>query len=116
MENIQSTIVVLLGFLLRLAIPIAITILLVVLLRHFDKRWQVSAETKAFAGLKPRNPGCWDVKHCSAEQRATCHAYAHPDTPCWQIKRNSQGLLQQECLVCKIFNDAVPATVSIGGD
>jgi hypothetical protein len=116
MENIQSTMVVMLGFLLRLAIPIVITILLVVLLRNFDKRWQASAEAIAFAAPKPRNPGCWDVKHCSAEQRATCNAYAHPDTPCWQLKRNSQGLLQQECLGCSVFSQAVPATISIGGD
>ncbi len=112
MENIQATLSVLAVFGMRLAIPVAITVMLIIFLRWLDQRWQAAIDSRPdLVGSKPSNPGCWDVKHCTAEQRASCNAHAHPETPCWQIKRTANGPLQQECLGCKIFQNAIPVPV-----
>jgi hypothetical protein len=48
---------------------------------------------------------------CSEEKRATCKAFAHQDTPCWQVYRSSDGQLQNRCQGCKIFKDTpLPVT------
>ena len=44
MENIITFLYILLGLLLRLALPIAGTLLIVLLLRKLDARWQAEAE------------------------------------------------------------------------
>lgn len=109
MDILEAIVSFLTGTVIRIALPIVLTLVAVVLLKRLDKRWQQESDSNpklVVAG--PRNPGCWDFNNCSAEDRAKCTAYAHPDTPCWQIKRDNQGLLQESCLGCKIFQNAVP--------
>jgi hypothetical protein len=92
----------------RVGIPIGLTAILIILLRRLDERWQKQAQRDLLAVpvFRPSNPGCWDIKHCSAEQRANCSAFAHPETPCWQHFRESDGSLQKRCLGCEIFKTA----------
>ncbi len=47
MDTLISYFYILIGLLLRLAIPIAATMLVVYILRRLDKRWQAEAETAA---------------------------------------------------------------------
>jgi len=110
MEGINTILAILTGLLLRLALPIGLTAVFVYLLARLDKRWQSEA-APALEATKPRNTGCWDVKHCSAESIAHCTAYAHPETPCWQHFRQADGLLQERCLGCEVFKKA-PAPVT----
>ena len=58
------------------------------------------------AAVTASNPGCWDIKNCSAEQRANCKAHAHPETPCWQLFRERDGRLQERCVGCDVFRKA----------
>ena len=111
MEWLDGVIAVGVGLIIRFGIPIALTALVVRLLLTLDERWQAEAErdqTRAPA----RNIGCWDAKNCSAEQRAQCTAYAHPETPCWQLFRSEDGQLKEKCLACQVFRKApVPITI-----
>jgi len=95
------------GLGVRLFIPLAVTGLGVWLLRNLDKRWQSEAESNpALASVMPGNPGCWNFKHCSDEAKAKCRSYAHQEMPCWQCKRNRNGLLEEACLDCEMFKNA----------
>jgi hypothetical protein len=112
MEPITSTLIVFLGMLLRIGVPLGITILLVWWLRRLDARWQKesAAELAKYALKKPRNTGCWKVHGCSPEKRAACKAFAHPEIPCWQVFREENGKLLESCLACQVFKNApVPA-------
>jgi hypothetical protein len=96
-----------LGLLIRLAIPIALTALLVWSLRRLDERWQAEAGLTPAARAPIGNPGCWKINDCPPESRAKCKAYAHPELPCWQIHRERDGRLLERCLICKVFREAV---------
>jgi hypothetical protein len=100
----------LLGTLLRIGIPVAVTILVIALLRRLDKRWQKETLSLpvAASGGKP----CWEVKNCPAEKRAKCQAAAQDGVPCWQVFRSRNGALREDCLGCDVFQQA-PAPVNI---
>jgi hypothetical protein len=106
--------VFLLGMVVRLGIPVGITILLMRWLARLDARWQDEARHDArilAAGTRARNTGCWDVKHCTPEQKEKCLAYARKETPCWQVYRRENGALRESCLGCVVFKEApIPIT------
>jgi hypothetical protein len=102
--------VILGGVLIRLGVPVALTLALVWLLRGLDVRWQ--HEALLARALKPRparsQPPCWEIRQCSAERRAVCPvALAGPDGVfCWQQFRDPQGHLKEACLTCAVFRMA----------
>ena len=106
METFTSLIVLTTGLLLRLAIPIIGTLLLVYFLRQLDASCQAEAA---------RNPAtiekveCWKIKGCSGEQRKNCSG-ANSSLPCWQVYRQPNGYLQEQCISCEVFvNAPIPA-------
>ena len=108
MDTLNTTITLILGLLFRLAIPICITVLIVWVLKKLDAHWQnesIQTVNPVTSGIK--NPGCWKVHNCTEEKRAACNAYAHVETPCWQIHRESSGQLQERCLGCQVFKEAL---------
>ena len=109
MENFVSILYILAGFLVRLAVPIAATILVVFILRKLDQRWQTEA------GLQPvsiEKPECWKVKGCSPEQMKNCPAH-QSSLPCWQVNRLPNGYLNEECLSCPVFIEAPMPSLKI---
>lgn len=111
MEELIPILAVVLGLLLRVAIPIAVTLTFIKVLKWFDQRWQREADLKGISAARARNIGCWDINNCPEEQRAECKAYANPDKPCWQVFRETDGRLQERCIGCDIFKHA-PAPVT----
>ena len=106
MEAINSLLAVLAGLLVRLAIPIAGTAILIYFLRKLDAHWQAEA---ALPPVPAHKTECWSFKDCSPAQRKNCAA-ASSSLPCWQVFRQPNGYLQEECISCKVFIDApVPA-------
>jgi hypothetical protein len=105
MEEIVTTSFVILGFMMRLALPFTVTALLVWLLRRLDLFWQREASVQE-QPAEAANQGCWDVQHCSDKQRASCQAYSHQNVPCWQYYRQQEGRLREACLGCKVFQEA----------
>ena len=106
METLTSLFAILAGLLLRLAIPVAGTIILVFLLRKLDAHWQAEAELTPVTAEKVE---CWKIKGCSEEQRKNCLGAASA-LPCWQVYRQPNGYLQEKCISCEVFiNAPVPA-------
>jgi hypothetical protein len=106
METLTSILTILAGLLLRFAIPIVGTIILVFLLRKLDAHWQAEAELTPVTLEKFE---CWKVKGCSEEQRKNCVGATAP-LPCWQVYRQPNGYLQERCISCEVFiNTPAPA-------
>jgi hypothetical protein len=109
METLTSLFAILTGLLLRLAIPIVGTLILVYFLRKLDAHWQAEAECIPVSVEKVK---CWKIKGCSEEQRQHCVAAASP-LPCWQAYRLPNGYLLEECTSCEVFTDAPGPTLKI---
>jgi len=106
----DTVVTFLLGLGLRIGIPIGITVLVFVLLRQLDKRWQKDAMSVPVVatGGKP----CWELKGCSEDNKKKCPAAAQPAIPCWQIFRSRDGVLGENCIGCDVFRQApVPVRV-----
>lgn len=108
---------VLFGILLRLAIPVALTILLAMFLKWLDKRWQAETDwekaelTALVESGKERLP-CWEVHNCPQNLRNNCKAYTNPATPCWEVFRIN-GNLKPACRSCKALPPEIPGRIAI---
>jgi hypothetical protein len=105
MMNVFLTLV--LGLLLRIGIPVAITAGALYLLHRLDKRWQKEALALP---VIPAGKPCWDLKDCPEEKRKNCPAAAQSKMPCWQFFRTRDGVMKEACLGCEVFRQA-PAPV-----
>ena len=99
MNEVLAVLAVLAGIVIRLAIPVLLTILIVQLLRILDAHWQQEGASVPWLVEKP---ACWEIKNCPPECLKDCPGYASP-LPCWQARRTANGYLREECLSCKIF-------------
>ncbi len=97
------------GLLLRVGIPLAATVVILLLLRRLDERWQKEAKVLPVA---PRGKPCWEVKGCKPEKKKKCPAFAQPKVPCWQVFRTKDGVLKEACLGCEVFRRA-PLSVQV---
>jgi hypothetical protein len=97
-------------FLLRLAVPLAITLLVGYWLHRLDAKWQAQWEASRIEPeplqskfLERLNQPCWAVNGCDAATRVKCPAFRQPDLPCWQVWRGPDGRLPEPCYGCPIF-------------
>ena len=111
MDLVYSFVAVLTGILLRLAVPIGITAVIILWLRWLDAQWQLEALRlpSEQAQPKPAVP-CWVTRNCSEEERAGCPVFGNRNVFCWQYFRAENGRMQEKCLTCKVFQQA-PAMV-----
>ena len=115
MENLFTNVMVILGLVVRIGIPFAVTLLVVRWLLQLDSQWRDQADQESTAAgmirVLPGNVGCWEINGCSQEKKESCKAYAHPESPCWQVFRGQNGSLQERCLSCKVFKESpIPVT------
>ncbi len=96
-------ITVILGVLVRLGIPIAVTALVLGILYMLDKRWQKQALSLP---VVPAGKPCWEIKGCTDAARKNCPAAAQPKTPCWYVFRTRDGVMKDACLDCEVFRRA----------
>jgi len=106
MDVITAIGAVLLGLLLRLGVPFAITALLVWALKRLDARWQREAVREGAVMPINLSVPCWVMRDCPPEVREACPAYRHPEQPCWQVIRNGNGRVRECCLECEVFRTA----------
>lgn len=108
---------IIIGLIIRVVIPVVLTIVVVYGLRRLDERWKREATAGELIPVaQARNIGCWDINKCSAENRSKCKAYANPDKPCWQVFRRGDGHLQERCLLCQVFRRSPIPVPSVTGD
>jgi hypothetical protein len=116
MDGIATVGGVFLGFLIRIGIPISLTILLSWLLRKLDAQWRdeaigykseaiSKAEQDIYFTIWSRNP-CWEVKNCSPEDRARCKAYLQAEKPCWEVFRVN-GSYSKSCAQCQYHKESL---------
>jgi hypothetical protein len=103
MDSNYSLLAILIGLAVRLALPIAITLIAVYLLRKLDAHWQKQAENELAHPLEETET--WDLKDCPIEMRSD-NPVATSSLPCWQTHRLANGYLNDECLACEVFRDA----------
>lgn len=105
-------------FVLRLGVPLAITLAVGYWLRRLDAKWQAEAlARKADAALAQQEAGaepvieifkvieqpCWVLKNCPQDAYSGCPAHQRPDLPCWLARLRSEGHLPQPCYRCELF-------------
>jgi hypothetical protein len=102
-------------FLLRIGVPLAITVGVVYALRRLDAKWQAEAwaeleasqpQAKFMTQVKPlvSEQPCWSVKGCDEAARDKCAAPKQANIPCWLARRRSEGRLPAECYSCTQFS------------
>ena len=90
----------LLGLIIRLGLPMLVTVLIVIGLRRLDIRWQKEAELERSLFVRDEEP-CWKEQGLSMEEIKA--RAAESGKPCWQIHRLSNGYLREACLDCEVF-------------
>ncbi|MEW5958089.1 MAG: hypothetical protein AB1801_10220 [Chloroflexota bacterium] len=106
-------------FILRLGVPLAITLGVSYWLRRLDARWQAEALARRAdtvlaqqeAGGEPviemlaviEQPCCWEKKECPAGAFMVCPAYQRPELPCWLARLRAEGRLPRPCYGCELF-------------
>lgn len=109
MEDVEVIGAFLFGVVLRLGLPLALTLGATWLLRRLDLKWQAEAEDGR-PGLGAVALGairCWVVNDCPPDRRQSCPAYLEKDIPCWQHFRDERGRLAEPCLGCHVFRQAL---------
>jgi hypothetical protein len=110
MEELATFGGVLLAFLIRIGIPLGLTILLSWLLKRLDAQWRdealnykaeaiTKAEQDLYVTLWARNP-CWEDKQCDPEDRLRCKAFLQSQKPCWEVYRTN-GSYNKSCDGCE---------------
>jgi hypothetical protein len=110
-EIVGETIGLMIMFILRVGVPIAITYAAG---RWLEKRLappETSEEKQTPARQAPSytrsgkiiRVHCWDIKHCDQTQRAECAAFKHPDLPCWLALQAEGGKIHEQCFTCAFY-------------
>lgn len=106
--NTNEILVLMLGFAMRLGVPLLATLLLIYGLQKLDTRWQKEAEVEHTLLSMKDGVFCWKDRGLSQEEFKT-HA-SECDKPCWQVYRLPNGYLREACLNCEVFINA-PAPI-----
>lgn len=123
MEWFWQAAIILGMFVLRLGVPLLLTLAVGYWLRRLDAKWQAEAlarrvaqEVQAEDGHQPDfelykviDQPCWKLKGCPAAVQAECPAYQQPEMPCWLVRYQAEGRLPATCYRCKMFSPR-PAT------
>ena len=116
MDGLREAAVIAGMFLLRIGVPLAITLAVAYFLRRLDAKWQAEAWAQWEASqsqdevvreaklLRTSEQPCWSLKGCDETARANCAAPKFPDLPCWLARRRSEGKLPAECYGCEQFS------------
>ena len=110
-ETLSQTLDVILMFVLRIGIPIVITLLIGLWLEKRLASPQEPEEMEDSTSKTARYTRtgniiqihCWDLKRCEKTQRAQCAAFQHPDLPCWLAIQAEGGKLREECFTCSLY-------------
>jgi len=120
MDGLSDALVIAGMFILRLGVPLAITLAVGYLLLRLDRKWQAEAwaewesnrleggeQVEQAAGAAPALVGkqpCWELKECSQAVHEQCPAFKRPNIPCWLARRRAEGRLPAACYDCELFS------------
>lgn len=118
MNELLEPLVVIGLFLLRLAVPLAITLLIGYLLRRLDARWELETQSHSHT-VATEEPAavqqpCWEDKECSARRRSRCPARGLANIPCWLARLRVENRMPAECTGCVRFTAGTVAQTAPG--
>lgn len=122
MTPITEAVAMVLLFVLRLGIPLAVTILVVWGLRRLDARWEADASARRaakavasgevaaarLASPMATSKPCWSLRGCPERRQAACAACADTAMPCWLARLRADGRLPGACYGCALFRTRRP--------
>jgi hypothetical protein len=107
---------IILGVVLRIVLPLGITLAVALILKRLDDSWREQSLHEAMGASGASGPlqslQCWEAFGCRPEQRSNCKAYSNPEKPCWE-SMSSRGQLQEACQRCP-FRAQKLATAAAG--
>ena len=114
MDAFLVTLGLILGFILRLGIPIGITLLLSWGLKRLDAKWRAEAiaevqkadDVLAQPSSAYLSGPCWTLVDCPPTKRESCPAYQNPEMPCWEYRRTN-GTYAKTCTTCTVWQQAI---------
>lgn len=117
MTPVSETIALIALFIVRLGVPLAVTVLITWALKSLDVRWQAEAEARqataivnagqalpaAFKSPQAQQTPCWVLRNCGEARRSACIACKEPGLPCWMARLRADGRLPSTCYGCALF-------------
>lgn len=108
-------------FVLRLGVPVAITVAVSYWLHRLDAKWKAEALARkadtvvaakqeigafkpALATFKAIDQPCWLFNNCGEAAYSQCAAHDSPDLPCWMARLRAESRLPSGCPQCELFN------------
>lgn len=135
MEGQANVLLIIALFVLRLGVPLLITVAIGYGLSRLDAKWQAEAETEQLAQQpvadrpqqRPvKQPAivqvptlqqtyvrdhagrpCWGLKDCAEAVTDAISACERGDTPCWEARRLKEGGLPEKCSTCEVYKATV---------
>lgn len=134
MEGQANVLLIIALFVLRLGVPLLITVAIGYGLSRLDAKWQIEAEAEQMAQqeeIRPRQrPAkrsavvqvptleqtyvrdhagrpCWGLKDCADAVLDAISACERGDTPCWEARRLKEGRLPEKCATCEVYKATV---------
>jgi hypothetical protein len=109
--ELANTLIVLGMFILRVAVPLAVTMALGYWLeKRLRPPESENGNRPVILELLPHSPSskiiqlhCWDLNHCETTRRVQCAAFRHPDLPCWLALQVEGHKIRQECFTCRLY-------------
>jgi hypothetical protein len=108
---VRDALVILYMFVLRIGVPILITLMIGAWLRRYLEERDAREAPQGSPARSGTEQHCWDVKHCPETARVECVAAQRPDLPCWLALQVSGGGLKETCYTCPVFTAENPAAV-----
>ncbi len=98
--GVLEILTIILGFILRVGVPLGITFLFVWLLKRLDTSWKVEAEKEHRRLLgEGAQAHCWEYYGCAPHRRQKCPAFNNQENPCWENFKVGRHL-QESCRLC----------------
>lgn len=108
-EPIPDILALIVMFVVRIGIPIALTLAFGLWLERKLQPPKEEAEKKANEFARRERSSkiiqlhCWDLNHCASSKRAQCAACRHPELPCWLALQVEGGKVREECFTCRLY-------------
>lgn len=116
MTDLLPLFYVIVGLILRVAIPIGITFLMGWFLNRLDARWQVEAKQVHETLVQRKRPvsvqPCWEYMHCPASVRGNCPIFGKLDLLCWEFF-GANGTVRPKCQACAYRRSALSIEKSL---
>ena len=103
MTDLNSFLSVFGGLLLRIAIPLGVTLFLGYFVHRLDERWMAESEATRrtlVERIKKRDvPVCWEYMNCPPSIQGICPIYGQKELLCWEYF-GSDGAIRLGCKRC----------------